>query len=716
LDSLIERIIRASPDEVEGVLRASNFKLGPPAYTKIIKMCAKTSPPQGLVALEVYRLMRVVHGAEPNTITCSALINTLGKCKQCDKAFEVFDEMQEKGIEANIYTYSALLSACAKTKQFDRAMQVFEDLVNNHPEVEVDRITYSAAISACVQGRQVEKAFGIFHDMTKSGIKGNTITYNALLNGCEKCADGDKAVETFERMRAEKVPFDRTSFHSLIGALDRSRKISKALEYYRTMKTHGLYPDAATVSVVLAACANAKESTQALKVYNEARKQYNITPTPGMFNALISALYRGRRYDMVYEQLNSDMTGSALSVTTYCHLISACDRYKNWPKIFEIFQEYKKHSPMSVDVHVWARVFHACGRFQADEQVWVMMPGFESQARKMARETLRELWHEYKTKVQVFQSGRLRTEMATLAMSDESSVTEMAYKAPELEIRGDGTHKSAFDFTMEVTYVLKTAASAAARCSDPETAENILFTYDALYIRRDPSIYGALVSALALSGDRIAASCKMQEMYVMGIQPGVSTFGSLALAHALAGDANTALSIAEDAAHLVLPQQESDVSIMDAVIAACEAGGDWNRGAILFAHWAKIGLPGANYELHRAVAAANGRDPGPTPRVPYSVECSLPPYDVRVAHHFTETASIGAAKQYIQHSVGDRCGDMSSSAEDTESDIWNSLEEGVSTLSVTAVSFTPRSSTDSATAKNEILSSVNGTVVMNGDN
>ena len=115
MENLIARIEETDVSELENLLRESSFRPEAPAYTSLIKACGAKG--QWQKALEVYRLMTPVHGAKPNTITCSALINSLGKSKQCAEAFAIFDEMTELNIPANIFTYSALLSACAKAKQ-----------------------------------------------------------------------------------------------------------------------------------------------------------------------------------------------------------------------------------------------------------------------------------------------------------------------------------------------------------------------------------------------------------------------------------------------------------------------------------------------------------------------------------------------------------------------------------------------------------------------
>jgi pentatricopeptide repeat domain-containing protein 1 len=633
LDGLIMRVERAELNDVERVLREAVFIPGPPAYTSIIKAMGKAS--QWHKALECYRLMMPVHGADPNTITCSALINTLGKSKQCDKAFEVFADMQKRDIPANIFTYSALVSACAKAKRYERAMEVFEDLVNNHPEIEVDQITYSAAISACVQGRRSDKAIEIFNLMTSHGIKANTITFNSVLSACEKCADGQRAVDTFNRMRAEKVPVDRVTFSALIGALDRSGDYEKALEYYQSMRSCGVTPDAATVSNVLSVCANARAAIMASKVYREAKNKYDIMPTPGMFNTLISALHRGRRYDMVYEQMYDNMTQrSALSVPTYVHLMQACERYGNWEQAMVLFEEFRRHSPMSVDANVWMRAFYACGRFENDDPVWRsgIIPGYVVPSLEHARLQLRAMWTDFAAKQRVARASKktvfsehfdsVDDEVHADASANEESQENAANAAAAATAAMSPSSSNGDSESEKLINTYRSAAAAAARCADPEIAESVLAMIKEEDLPLDSVVFGALVAALALSANRVAAEAKMEEMVALGLKPGVATYAALARASARAGDANNALALAEEVSQITGGTQLGEGAIIDAVVAACEAGGDWSRGAALFATWAKNGVPGAHEELQRAMAANAGMDPGPTRSMAFARDMS----------------------------------------------------------------------------------------------
>jgi len=682
LDGLIMRIERAELNDVERVLREAVFKPGPAAYTSIIKAMGKAS--QWHKALECYRLMMPVHGADPNTITCSALINTLGKSKQCDKAFAVFADMQKRDIPANIFTYSALVSACAKAKRYERAMEVFEDLVNNHPEIEVDQITYSAAISACVQGRRSDKAIEIFNLMTSHGIKANTITFNSVLSACEKCADGQRAVDTFNLMCAERVPVDRVTFSALIGALDRCGDYEKALEYYQSMRSCGVTPDAATVSNVLSVCANARAAIMASKVYREAKNKYDITPTPGMFNTLISALHRGRRYDMVYEQMYDNMTQrSALSVPTYVHLMQACERYGNWEQATVLFEEFRRHSPMSVDANVWMRAFYACGRFENDDPVWKsgIIPGYVVPSLEHARSQLRAMWSDFVAKQRVARASK-KTEFSEQidfddevhadASANEESQETAANAAAAATAAMSPTSSNGDSEREKLLNTYRSAAAAAARCADPEIAESVLEMTKEEDLPLDSVVFGALIAALALSANRVAAEAKMQEMVALGLKPGVATYAALARAAARAGDANNALALVEEVSQITGGTQLGEGAIIDAVVAACEAGGDWSRGAALFATWAKNGVPGAHEELQRAMAANAGMDPGPTRSMDFardmsSVAAWTAPMSINDYHGNTPSTLKASVQPFVPRSSKSSSSPLSDKSATTES-------------------------------------------------
>lgn len=250
---------------------------------------------------------------------------------------------------------------------------------------------------------------------------------------------------------------------------------------------------------------------------------------------------------------------------------------------------------------MWTRAFYACGRFDNDDPVWKngTVPGYISPELQIARGVLQDLWAEYKFKTSPSRDPQV-IQMGTIPAVNE----------PEVRVPERAAYQ--YDETQLLT-VYRSAAAAAARCSDPDTVLDILCTCEQRYVPRDSIVYGAYVAALALNGDRSGADEKLREMYAFGFQPGVPVYAALARAAARAGDAMTALDLAEEVKHLV-GNAVGDSAILDAVVAACEAGGSWTRGVNLFTIWAKHGVIGANEELSRAIAASTGNDPGPVQR------------------------------------------------------------------------------------------------------
>ena len=59
----------------------------------------------------------------PDTIAYSAAISTCEKGKQPDKALELLEDMQPKGLEPDIIVYNAMMSTFEKGKQLDKALE-----------------------------------------------------------------------------------------------------------------------------------------------------------------------------------------------------------------------------------------------------------------------------------------------------------------------------------------------------------------------------------------------------------------------------------------------------------------------------------------------------------------------------------------------------------------------------------------------------------------
>lgn len=62
------------------------------------------------MALKIFHEMRT-EKCKPNICTYTALINAFAREGLCEKAEEVFEQLQEAGYEPDVYAYNALMEA-----------------------------------------------------------------------------------------------------------------------------------------------------------------------------------------------------------------------------------------------------------------------------------------------------------------------------------------------------------------------------------------------------------------------------------------------------------------------------------------------------------------------------------------------------------------------------------------------------------------------------
>lgn len=65
---------------------------------------------QSYMALSLFNEMRS-QKCKPNICTYTALVNAFAREGLCEKAEEIFEQLQEDGLEPDVYAYNALMEA-----------------------------------------------------------------------------------------------------------------------------------------------------------------------------------------------------------------------------------------------------------------------------------------------------------------------------------------------------------------------------------------------------------------------------------------------------------------------------------------------------------------------------------------------------------------------------------------------------------------------------
>lgn len=138
-----------------------------------------------LIYFQVFELLREQLWYRPNSGVYIKLIVMLGKCKQPEKAHELFQEMIDEGCAVNHESCTALLSAYSRSGLFDKAFSLLEQMKST-PQCQPDVHTYTILIKSCLHIFAFDKVQALLSDMETQGLRPNTVTYNILIDAYGK--------------------------------------------------------------------------------------------------------------------------------------------------------------------------------------------------------------------------------------------------------------------------------------------------------------------------------------------------------------------------------------------------------------------------------------------------------------------------------------------------------------------------------------------------
>jgi pentatricopeptide repeat protein len=99
-------------------------------------------------------------GMTPTSVTTSIVVKMYGRAKMPNKAFEVFDLIEQGyGEKPNLYAYTCLIQACAQNRQVRRSWEVFDRML--HRGIEPDSVTYGTLIHGCVSLNKFDHAMSL---------------------------------------------------------------------------------------------------------------------------------------------------------------------------------------------------------------------------------------------------------------------------------------------------------------------------------------------------------------------------------------------------------------------------------------------------------------------------------------------------------------------------------------------------------------------------
>ncbi|KAJ7950439.1 putative Pentatricopeptide repeat-containing protein [Quillaja saponaria] len=312
-------------------------------------------------ALKVFELLREQLWYRPNPGVYIKLIVMLGKCKQPEKAHELFHVMVDEGCVVNRESCTALLSAYSRTGLLDRAFSLLEEMKNT-PDCQPDVQTYSILIKSCLHIFAFDKVQYILSDMVNQGIKPNTVTYNTLIDAYGKAKKFSEMESTLVEMLSEKdCEPDVWTMNSTLRAFGNSGQIETMESCYEKFQSAGIQPNIKTFNILLDSYAKAG-SYEKMSAVMEYMQKYHYSWTLVTYNVVIDAFGRAgdlKQMEYLFRLMRSERIKP--SCVTLCSLVKAYAQAGKPEKIGGVLR-FIENSDVTLDTVFFNCLVDAYGR------------------------------------------------------------------------------------------------------------------------------------------------------------------------------------------------------------------------------------------------------------------------------------------------------------------------------------------------------------------
>ena len=214
--------------------------------------------------------------AEPNIVTYNAAIKACAEGLNVEKAFNLLDELLDRGLEPTIVTYGTLMTACERVGSVEGVGSVFKKLKEYSSHLRPNEIIYGAAISCCRKASGSEQTLLLLHKMLKEKLSPNTAVFNTVLMSQTENKNLEKAAVVYRLMKSDRVPQsarpNRQTYNALIIAMALDGRPADSEHYLKEMRKDGFLPEVDLFTATVRAYEKRGEPLKAIQVMESMRE------------------------------------------------------------------------------------------------------------------------------------------------------------------------------------------------------------------------------------------------------------------------------------------------------------------------------------------------------------------------------------------------------------------------------------------------------------
>lgn len=295
--------------------------------------------------------------------TYGAMIKAYGQAGDVARVWELWSEMDERGVKPTAITIGCMVEALVVNGQADEASQlVTKAYADEERQSCINTVIYSTVLKGFAVAKRLDKVFAVYEEMKANGISCNTITYNTMLDACAKCCAMDRASMLLQHMKALAVEPDIITYSTIVKGYCLEGDVSRAFQVLAEMKKDDKFqPDEIMYNSILDGCAKEHKVEEALNILEEM-KASGIGPSNYTLSILVKLLGHARRLGQAFRMVEdlSKQNGFRPNVQVYTCMVQACVLNRRLDKALQLHDTMLADAGCRVDEKFYAVLAKGC--------------------------------------------------------------------------------------------------------------------------------------------------------------------------------------------------------------------------------------------------------------------------------------------------------------------------------------------------------------------
>merc|ERR1719265_2755496 len=268
----------------------------------------------------------------PNDQLYTVMIDVLVNNNRMEEGLNLFEEMKTRctGNRGDRFSiaYATVIRGFAQRKECQRALQCYQEMQEHN--VKISLVVFNTLIDACCRVSDMEGAAKLFQDMVAGQSTPDLITYSTLIKGYCLCGDMDQGMQLFTLMRKKGIQPDAVVFNSVLDGCAKRQMRVLCEQVIRDMEEAGISPSNHTVSILVKLYGRCRDLDAAFKVFEEMPRDHGFKANNAVYTCLMSSCIANNQLGKALE-LHQKMTtdGVAPDQKTYSTLLRGALRGSN---------------------------------------------------------------------------------------------------------------------------------------------------------------------------------------------------------------------------------------------------------------------------------------------------------------------------------------------------------------------------------------------------